>query len=174
MEDVLKHQCPQSLDVHWIDHSLLFGAKIAPEYFSHLYQCLQIRLVVDLRSEDKDDKILLSRLGIKFLHLPTADRTSPSTDDFYTGVYEIKKSLAANEKVFIHCEYGIGRSAILACGVLVSLGKTPLAALNSVKLCREKVSPSPEQLYGFIEWSLSWYKNLRSSNQIHYSAASNL
>ena len=55
-------------------------------------------------------------------------------------------------RVLVHCEYGIGRSALLALCVLAATGVPPLEALSRLKQARWKVSPSPEQLEGFREW----------------------
>jgi predicted protein tyrosine phosphatase len=56
----------------------------------------------------------------------------------------------------VHCEHGIGRSALLALCVLVSLGEEPLAALERAKSARPCVSPSPEQLEAFAAWVRRW------------------
>ena len=54
--------------------------------------------------------------------------------------------LDAGSRVYIHCEHGVGRSALLALCVLVSRGDPPLGALERAKSARWQVSPSPEQL----------------------------
>jgi protein-tyrosine phosphatase len=56
------------------------------------------------------------------------------------------------EKVLIHCQHGIGRSALLALCVLVDEGWHPLDALVHIKDRREIVSPSREQYEGWTRW----------------------
>jgi protein-tyrosine phosphatase len=54
--------------------------------------------------------------------------------------------------VLIHCQHGIGRSALLALCVLVDNGWEPLDALIHIKDCREVVSPSRSQYEGWSRW----------------------
>jgi protein-tyrosine phosphatase len=54
--------------------------------------------------------------------------------------------------VLIHCQHGIGRSALLALCVLVDCGHEPLAALELAKSRRAKVSPSPAQYEAWATW----------------------
>jgi predicted protein tyrosine phosphatase len=58
--------------------------------------------------------------------------------------------------VLVHCEHGVGRSALLALCVLVARGEAPLAALERAKSARPRVSPSPEQLAAFAAWVRRW------------------
>lgn len=60
----------------------------------------------------------------------------------------------------MHCEHGIGRSALLVLCTLVSLGDSPIAAIRKAKAIRPCISPSPEQLHALVNWStvspVSW------------------
>jgi protein-tyrosine phosphatase len=67
-----------------------------------------------------------------------------------TGVDWIERAFEQGGRVLVHCQHGIGRSALLALCVLVERGSDPLGALTLVKAAREVVSPSPEQLEAFV------------------------
>jgi protein-tyrosine phosphatase len=103
-----------------------------------------------------DDEAVLRTHGIELLHLPTVDTRAISIPMIHDGVAWVNAQLGAGHRVFIHCEHGIGRSALLALCVLVSRGMAPLDALERAKTARPVVSPSPEQLGAFLQWLREW------------------
>ncbi len=105
-----------------------------------------ISRVVDVRVEACDDEAVLRVHGIRLLHLPTQDTRAISQRRLRDGVAFVSEGLDRGERVLVHCQYGIGRSALLALCTLVARGTAPLAALEAVKRARPVISPSPEQL----------------------------
>src|SRR3981189_823045 len=89
------------------------------------------------------------RQGVVLLSVPTQDRCAVSQRMLDEGVAWVLAQLDAGQRVLVHCEYGIGRSALLALCVLTARGTDPLQALRMLKAARSKVSPSPEQLGAF-------------------------
>jgi protein-tyrosine phosphatase len=55
-------------------------------------------------------------------------------------------------RVLIHCQHGIGRSAVLGLCVMVQRGHAPLQALELMKDRRALVSPSPDQFECWCGW----------------------
>ena len=76
--------------------------------------------------------------------------------------------LDQGQRVLIHCEYGIGRSATLALCLLVHRGQPPLEALALMKKQRPVVSPSPPQ---FACWS-AWLESYRFSQDVEWDVPS--
>ncbi|MFL5310330.1 MAG: dual specificity protein phosphatase family protein [Myxococcales bacterium] len=140
------------LDLSWATPQLAVGGRFPIEQVERLARELGITHVVDVRAECCDDEMVLRRHGLVLLKLPTQDRCAVSPDMLDEGVRWVGRQLRQGNKVYIHCEYGIGRSALLALCVLASFGLTPLEALSTLKRARWKVSPSPEQLQGFLDW----------------------
>jgi protein-tyrosine phosphatase len=68
------------------------------------------------------------------------------------GVAFACRHLDRGERVLIHCEHGIGRSATLALCVLVQTGMEPLEALELAKTRRALISPSPAQFGCWTAW----------------------
>ncbi len=136
----------------WITDHLAVGGFFPCEQAAHLAQAHGVRAVVDLRGEDCDDWALLTAAGIRFLHLPTPDLLPVSVAMLDQGVVFARDHLERGERVLIHCQHGIGRSALLALCVLVDGGLDPMAALNLAKDARERISPSPEQFEGWCRW----------------------
>lgn len=139
-------------NLSWITEDLAVGGRFPAERASHLAEMLRIRAVIDLRSEERDDEAVLLRHGITFLHLPTDDHHAVAAERLDHGVAFALRHLDRGERVLIHCEHGIGRSATLALCVLVARGLDPLAALTLAKDRRSLVSPSPAQYAGWTQW----------------------
>ena len=149
------------LDISWVLPNLAMGGRFAAAAVEHLVYRLGIRKIVDLRAEDKDDEHLLRQHAAELLHLPTLDGSAVGTGMLHRGVEWISRQLERGEKVFVHCEQGIGRSSLLVCCVLVSRGRTPRVALERVKAARARVAPSPEQLRALLQWTGEWCRMQR-------------
>ena len=147
---------PPAVNLSWITDDLAVGGSFRTDEAEHLARELRIKAVVDLRGEACDDTAVLKRHGITFLHLPTEDHCAVSAAMLDAGVAFAGRHLEASERVLIHCQHGIGRSALLALCVLVSRGHEPLAALRLAKARRSLVSPSPAQYEAWAEWLEAW------------------
>ena len=148
----------------WVTDHLAVGGSFLPEQTERLTREHGIRAVVDLRNEDVDDEQLLRRHGITLLHLPTQDMCGVEQAHLDRGVDFASQHLDRGERVLLHCEHGIGRSAVLALCILVHRGQAPLVALELLKNRRERVSPSPEQ---FACWS-GWLARRRRSHPCNW------
>ena len=145
-----------TLNLDWITPGLAVGGSFPAEKAAHLSRALALRAVVDLRAEARDDAAMLRRHGLHFLSLPTEDHHAVSQAMLLRGVAFVNRHLDRDERVLIHCEHGIGRSATLALCVLVNRGMAPLDALELAKSRRGKVSPSPAQYEAWAAWLRTW------------------
>jgi protein-tyrosine phosphatase len=136
----------------WLTEWLAVGGRYPSELTEWLAREQGVRAVVDLRDEACDDATELDRQGIDLLHLPTEDRCGVSLAMLDEGVAFVASHRARGQRVLIHCEHGIGRSATLALCVLVDAGLAPLAALELAKSRRSLVSPSPAQYEAWAAW----------------------
>jgi predicted protein tyrosine phosphatase len=141
------------LDLHFVAPGLAVGSSFPMEGAARLAAEHGIGRVVDVRVERCDDEAVLKLHGIRLLHLPTHDTRAISQTRLAHGVAFVSEGLDGGERVLIHCQYGIGRSALLACCVLVARGTPPLAALEAAKRARPVVSPSPEQLLALAKFA---------------------
>ncbi len=140
------------MDLSWVTPHLAVGGSFGMEEAVELAREQGIERVVDLRSERCDDEEVLRSHGVVLLKLPTDDGCAVSQEMLDEGVAWVDAQLAAGRRVFVHCEHGIGRSALLAVCVLVFRGHDPLEALGLLKQARRKASPSPQQLEAFRTW----------------------
>ena len=137
---------------HWLTERLAVGGAFPSDQSADLARQHSIGAVIDLRAEDCDDEVSLHAAGIAFLHLPTPDLYPATRDHLEQGVAFVRDRLARGDKVLIHCQHGIGRSALLALCVMVDLGFEPLDALRHAKDRREVVSLSRSQYEGWRAW----------------------
>lgn len=140
----------------WIDERLAVGGRFPMEAAEHLARREGIGAIVDLRVETCDDEATLRVHGLEFLHLPTEDCCAIAPRMIDDGVEWVRTRLDAGTRVLLHCEHGVGRSALLALCVLVARGIAPLDAMNRIKVARPVVSPAPEQLEAFRTWAGRW------------------
>ncbi len=136
----------------WITPDIAVGAFVAYGSEAALAREHGVGAVVDCREEASDDADALAAAGIAFCHLPTPDHHGLARPDLDAGVAFARDRLAAGEKVLIHCQHGIGRSALLALCLLVDRGMTPSGALKLAKDRRWQVSPSPHQYDAWAQW----------------------
>ena len=139
-------------DFHWLTDELAVGGCFPAASGRLLADDHRIGAVVDLRAEHCDDEAALRAAGIDFLHLPTPDLEPATYEHLERGVAFVREHFEAGDRVLIHCQHGIGRSALLALCVLVDQGWPPLDALVHAKDRRECVSPSRSQYDGWAAW----------------------
>jgi protein-tyrosine phosphatase len=140
------------LNFDWIDERLAVGGSFPMDAAEQLARRERIGAIVDLRVEACDDEATLRVHGLEFLHLPTADCCAIAPRMIDDGVEWVRARLDGGTRVLIHCEHGIGRSALLALCTLVAGGAEPLDAMNRLKAARPVVSPAAEQLEAFRAW----------------------
>lgn len=140
------------MDLSWIVPELAVGGAIEPAHAAVLAQDHGVAAVIDVRAEARDDEEALARYGISFLHLPTEDHRAITEDALRRGVAFATSHLELGGRVLIHCQHGIGRSALLGLCVLVARGHAPLVILELAKQRRARISPSPAQYEAWAEW----------------------
>lgn len=139
-------------DMNWLTGQLEVGGYFPCERVFDLVALYDVCAIIDLRSEDCDDRALLSRAGVGFLHLSTPDMRAATIDMLDRGVRFAHDEIAAGRRVLVHCQHGVGRSALLALCIMVDQGMAPLDALRQAKDQRACISPSEEQYRGWAEW----------------------
>jgi hypothetical protein len=136
----------------WIAPDLAVGGSFPQGGAAGVIRRHGLGAVVDLREEACDDRDLLRRSRVEFLHLPTRDRCGVSQAMLDQGVDFARSAATADRRLLVHCQEGIGRSATLALCVLVDRGAHPLEALRQAKAARPMISPSPDQYEAWAEW----------------------
>ncbi len=120
--------------------------------------------IVSLLEQPEADQLELARegeavqsQGIHFASFPIPDRGVPaSIQDTIAVVADIASRLQAGKNVAVHCRQGIGRSGLVAAGVLMSAGLPADEAIRTVSEARGVPVPETGE-------QRRWIEQLRSS-----------
>jgi protein-tyrosine phosphatase len=84
--------------------------------------------------------------GVEFRSLPIVDRSVPrSHADTVEFLLELEGVLSRGSNVAVHCRQGIGRSGLIAAGLLIEAGLTPDEAVRGVSEARQLTVPETEE-----------------------------
>lgn len=143
---------PWEPEFSWIDASLAVGGSFPRGVAARLARDCGIAAVIDVRIEASDHPEELAAAGLAFLRLPTEDACAVSQAMLDEGVGFAREAAAAGRPLLVHCQHGIGRSALVALCVLVDRGLAPMEALRRAKDAREKISPARCQFEAWAAW----------------------
>jgi protein-tyrosine phosphatase len=94
--------------------------------------------------------------GIEYLSLPTPDRGVPAPKVAADVIARLAGLVADGKTVAVHCRQGIGRSAVIAAGVLITLGADAESAIRAVADARGcPVPETPEQRRWVVDYAAS-------------------
>ena len=152
--------------VGWLALRALQGkapwAQVAPEIF--LGRRLEEHelpagsaLIVDLTCEFSTRHP--ARPARRYLCLPTLDATAPEAAAFRGLIEELR---AVNDKIYIHCAAGYGRSATVAAALLIARGlaETPEEAEERLQESRPGVKLNAEQRGLLRDFAGTWERPL--------------
>ena len=122
-----------------------------------------IDVVVSLLESDEATDLELSnegeladRQGIRYISFPIADRGVPASLPAAANLLlDLFRSLVAGKAITVHCRQGIGRSGLVAAGVLVTAGIDPSVALATVQTARMAPVPDTPEQRSWIETALA-------------------
>ncbi|MFO0561979.1 MAG: dual specificity protein phosphatase family protein [Polyangiales bacterium] len=97
----------------------------------------------------------LRRAPFERLEVPTMDRCPPSDEDIDRAVQWIAERRAQGQRVYVHCAFGRGRSAMLCAAALLRLGaaKDPHEAMVILRRARPSVSVKGDQRRALDAWA---------------------
>ncbi|HLF76327.1 MAG TPA: dual specificity protein phosphatase family protein [Dehalococcoidia bacterium] len=134
-----------ALDIAWLTTDLAIAS--APK--DHEWQAVKdsgIRAVLDLRAEGYDHSLLAEGThGLRYLRLPVMEYEAPSDAELRLVTDWAVERMGAGEPVLVHCREGRGRSAMVACAILIRLGVPLKEAYQMLVNARPHVSLSKSQ-----------------------------
>lgn len=111
-----------------------------------------------LESEEERDLALqeekreVEAAGIQYGSFPIVDRGVPdSVRTMVQVLEEVKQELVAGRNVAVHCRQGIGRSGLVAAGLLMVSGISAAEALGMVRVARGVDVPETAQQRAWVE-----------------------
>jgi protein-tyrosine phosphatase len=115
--------------------------------------------VVSLLTPDEVDDLGLNEEaarckaeGIALVSFPIPDRSVPrSREEAEKLLRSVEKALAAGNTVVVHCRQGLGRSALIAAGLLVLEGTKPQEAFACLSGSRGSSVPETREQQKWVE-----------------------
>lgn len=83
--------------------------------------------------------------GIEYVSFPIPDRGLPDTSQANTLIQNLHQEICSGKHVVIHCRAGIGRTGIIAGGVLVKFGLSAGEAFSLISKARGVQVPDTEE-----------------------------
>jgi len=103
-----------------IDDCVILGAIPFNRDVSSLKE-MGVKCIINLCAESEGPVRVYKEYNIDYFELPTADFTCPDIENIEKGVSIIEQYKNKNEKVYVHCKAGRGRSAtIVFCWLVCS------------------------------------------------------
>ena len=122
-----------------------------------------IEYIVNMCAEYGGPRQTYEQFNMKQLHLPTVDSIPPSLRSIEQAVQFIREAQENNQKVFVHCKAGIGRSAaIVLCHLVANEKMSPEEAFKLMKQKRPEVSMTIIHFSTVKQYFLSLKKNTSS------------
>jgi atypical dual specificity phosphatase len=87
----------------------------------------------------------LDAAGILAHHVPIADMTAPTPEQFEQALAFIDRQVALRRRVAVHCLVGEGRTGTLLAAYLIRTGYTPDEAIHALRAVRSGAITSEEQ-----------------------------
>ena len=124
-------------------------------------------VVISLLEENEAEQFELGReravtesKGLRFVSFPIPDRGVPaSTREALALFNSIAAALEEGQNVAVHCRQGIGRSGLIATGVLLTSGMGVEKAIEAVSTARGATVPETSA-------QLQWIKHLPSEKLV--------
>ena len=110
----------------------------------------------DSELDIQDEAEICALHRIDFVTFPIEDRSIPASYREPPGlISDLDSRLSRGENVLIHCRQGIGRTGIIAAGLLIYRGFDPQTAIQRVSQARGIPVPGTNE-------QLAWLSNLDS------------
>lgn len=132
----MKDHHPQ-FDFSQVGEYVFLGTNLCCLTRSHIQILLDIGITaeIDLEHERQDAAPDMP----VYLWLPVPDKTAPAPEQFMAGVSLIDQMVKRGKKVYVHCQYGHGRSPTLVAAYFISQGKTVDEAIDTVVKARPEI-----------------------------------
>ncbi|MDH5731123.1 MAG: tyrosine-protein phosphatase [Gammaproteobacteria bacterium] len=137
----------------WIDDEF---AGIAREGINTIVSLLELHEAYEVGLQNEQQ--LAEKNGVKFLSFPIRDRDLPkSVSNFKYFTKELYCHIESGNNTVIHCRAGIGRTGVVAAGILLHCGFKPKEAFAHISNKRGVQVPDTDAQ---VEWIVKNYNEI--------------
>ena len=117
-------------------------------------------IIVSLLTPDEADEMELRmeerysrQHHMEFVSFPIVDRSVPeSRAEALKLIERLEAALANGKNINVHCRQGIGRSALIAAGMLIARGVPTEEALKRISIARHSLVPETSEQRKWIDF----------------------
>jgi dual specificity MAP kinase phosphatase len=149
------------IDISWINEQIAVG-RAFPNTDIPSIKNIGIDAIVDVRSECCDNKEVIEKFGLQFLHVEIEDSYIPTFKQLEKIFNFVEPLLNKGKKIFVHCQNGYGRSPLVVVAILAKRGKTIPDAVNIIEGKHPRTTFSHHQ-QNFIYTQLKEFLESKSS-----------
>jgi len=114
--------------------------RVVADGYGHVASLLEPDEAADLLLSD--EAAACARMGLRFHHLPVRDGSIPGFARYVAFMESLAEALADGRGLLVHCRHGIGRSGMVAIGLLLHGGMPYGEAVENVAQARGAMLPS--------------------------------
>lgn len=89
----------------------------------------------------ENEELEAKELSIDFINFPISDMGIPGYEEFVSFIEKLFTKTMSYEKIIIHCKHGIGRSGLIALGLMVKNGNDLSESINAATKIRGYAIP---------------------------------
>jgi len=108
--------------------------------YGHVTSLLEPDETEDLGLAKEEE--ICAEVGVRYHHLRTRDGSIPGFDRYATFIAQLAEELHDGRGLLIHCRHGIGRSGLVAIGLLLQAQLPYVEAVERVAKARGALLPS--------------------------------
>ena len=132
------------------DNIIISGEYTSSDIF--VIQKLNVKCVIDMRSESIFDQSLFESIGIKYFNIPVDNFFAPELEQIDTAIEYIKSNISDENNILIHCKEGVGRSSLIIIAYLVTTGLDLFESMEIVKSHRWGANLNNIQFQKLKKW----------------------
>ena len=132
------------------DNIIISGEYTSSDIF--VIQKLNVKCVIDMRSESIFDQSLFESIGIKYFNIPVDNYFAPELEQIDTAIEYIKSNISDENNILIHCKEGVGRSSLIIIAYLVTTGLDLFESMEVVKSHRWGANLNNIQFQKLKKW----------------------
>lgn len=138
-------------DFSQITNNIFLGTNLCCQVRSHIQILLDLGITaeIDLEKERQD---IAPDVEV-YLWLPVVDKSAPTMNQFIAGVRLIQEMVNHGKKVYVHCQYGHGRSPAMVMAYFISQGESVAHAIDIIKQARPEIHLEEIQMQALETYS---------------------
>ncbi len=151
------------LEVAWLTDDIGIAGAPNESQWQRIFES-GVAAVLEVRNEDRDDEVMMKAHNVAYMRQEVVDHAAPTQEQLHEMVGWVMARLQERRKVLIHCGQGLGRSALIGCATLVSLGFPLDVAYQLLRRAQPGVALSTRQVRALDSFTATVIRQRRGAS----------